>query len=96
MLQVQAFTGSLTLWLSFLPSLGDLKPHHLLMAAGDSEEGMPRHESQAPLSQSTLVPWGGLCSTQRSGPALLCFCNHKLVWPAATGEFFFFRSMFAV
>lgn len=32
--------GSLTLWLSFQPSPGDLKPQHHLMVAGDTEEGM--------------------------------------------------------
>lgn len=30
--------GSLTLWLSFEPSPGDLKPQHHLMVAGDPEE----------------------------------------------------------
>lgn len=32
--------GSLTLWLSFEPSPGHLKPQHHLMVAGDPEEGM--------------------------------------------------------
>lgn len=91
MLQVQTQAGALTLCLSFVPSPGDLKPHHLLMAVDDSEEGMPGHEFQVPLSQSTLVPWGGLRGTRRSGPALLCFCNPNVVWPAAMGELFFLK-----
>lgn len=78
------------------PSPGDGQPPSLLTRARDSEEWRPGHESMALWSQSTYVPLGGLFSTQRSGAARLCFWDHKVVWPAAMGEFFFFQSMFAI
>lgn len=59
------------MWLRFISSPGASKPCHPLTEAMP-EEGMPGHESPAPLPQSTSVPSGGPRSTRRSArPALL-------------------------
>lgn len=51
--------GLLTLWLIFIPSWGDLKPHLLLTEASDSEEWMSGHKSPtAPADSEHLGPQG--------------------------------------
>lgn len=64
--------GSLTLWLSFEPSPGHLKPQHHLMVAGDPEEGMEMYVKGPTVSEHPRTLGRTLWHPEiRPSPALL-------------------------